>query len=107
MLAQLGLTGLEDRRPGELSGGQQQRVAIARAVVTEPALLLADEPSANLDSKTTGELLELLRDLNSQHGVTILTATHDPMVMSFAKRHVQMRDGMIIEDDQGEVGSAA
>lgn len=107
MLAQLGLAGLEDRRPGELSGGQQQRVAIARAVVTEPALLLADEPSANLDSKTTGELLELLRDLNSQHGVTILTATHDPMVMSFAKRHVQMRDGMIIEDDQGEVGSAA
>ncbi len=101
ILQRLGLAGMEDRRPGELSGGQQQRVAIARAVVTEPVLLLADEPSANLDSSTTEELLELLRDLNEQHGVTILTATHDPMVMGYAKRQVLMRDGEIIEDKSG------
>lgn len=94
----LGLGGLENRRPAELSGGQQQRVAIARAVVSEPALLVADEPSANLDSATTEELLGLLRDLNENHGITILTATHDPMVMAYAKRQIQMRDGAIVSD---------
>lgn len=99
MLARLGLAGMESRRPGELSGGQQQRVAIARAVVSEPALLLADEPSANLDSSTTRELLELLQQLNREQGVTILTATHDPMVMEYATRHIAMRDGGIISDD--------
>lgn len=98
MLQRLGLAGMEDRRPGELSGGQQQRVAIARAVVTNPVLLLADEPSANLDSSTTEALLRLLRELNEQQGVTILTATHDPMVMGYAKRQVLMRDGQIEED---------
>lgn len=97
-LTALGIGELEHRRPGELSGGQQQRVAVARAIVTEPVLLLADEPSANLDSKTTGELLELLRTLNERRGVTILAATHDPMVMSFAKRQVNLRDGMIVAD---------
>ena len=99
MLARLGLGGMESRRPGELSGGQQQRVAIARAVVSEPALLLADEPSANLDSSTTQELLDLLRQLNRHQGVTILTATHDPIVMEYATRHVVMRDGSIVSDD--------
>lgn len=99
MLQRLGLSGMESRRPGELSGGQQQRVAIARAVVSKPALLLADEPSANLDSKTTKELLELLQQLNREQGVTILTATHDPMVMEYATRHVAMRDGSIVSDD--------
>ena len=94
----LGIGELAHRRPGELSGGQQQRVAVARAIVTEPVLLLADEPSANLDSNTTEELLALLRSLNETRGVTILAATHDPMVMSFAKRRVQLRDGMIAED---------
>ncbi len=94
----LGVGELAHRRPGELSGGQQQRVAVARAIVTEPVLLLADEPSANLDSNTTEELLALLRSLNETRGVTILAATHDPMVMSFAKRRVQLRDGMIAED---------
>lgn len=99
MLERLGLAGMESRRPGELSGGQQQRVAIARAVVSEPALLLADEPSANLDSSTTQELLELLQQLNRHQGVTILTATHDPMVMEYATRHIAMRDGSIVSDD--------
>ena len=98
MLEELGLSGMADRRPGEMSGGQQQRVAVARAVVTHPVLLLADEPSANLDSKTTEELLKLLQRLNEDHGVTIVTATHDPLVMSYAKRQVRLRDGEIIED---------
>ncbi|MCB1685316.1 MAG: ABC transporter ATP-binding protein [Pseudomonadales bacterium] len=98
ILKELGLEGMTDRRPGEMSGGQQQRVAVARAIVTKPVLLLADEPSANLDSSTTRELLELLRTLNEDHGVTIVTATHDPQVMSYAKRQVRLRDGQIIED---------
>ena len=98
VLSALGVGELAHRRPGELSGGQQQRVAVARAIVTEPVLLLADEPSANLDSSTTTELLELLRTLNETRGVTILAATHDPLVMSFAKRQVNLRDGMIAED---------
>ena len=91
----LGLADMAGRRPGELSGGQQQRVAIARAIVTEPVLLLADEPTANLDTGTTEELLEVLRQLNQRRGVTILTATHDPMVMSYTSRCVQLRDGRI------------
>ena len=98
LLESLGLEGMIDRRPGEMSGGQQQRVAVARAIVTHPVLLLADEPSANLDSSTTEELLKLLRSLNDEQGVTIVTATHDPLVMSYAKRQVKLRDGQIIED---------
>ena len=98
VLAELGIDEMADRRPGELSGGQQQRVAVARAIVTHPVLLLADEPSANLDSATTRELLELLRRLNETQGVTIVAATHDPMVMSYAKRQVNLRDGRIVED---------
>ncbi len=97
-LASLGIAELARRRPGELSGGQQQRVAIARAIVTDPVLLLADEPSANLDSGTTEELLKLLQRLNHERGISILTATHDPMVMSYAKRRVVLRDGAIVED---------
>jgi putative ABC transport system ATP-binding protein len=97
-LQRLGLGDLGDRRPGELSGGQQQRVAIARAIVTEPVLLLADEPTANLDSKTTEELLGLLRDLNQQQGMTIVTATHDPIVMGYTSRQVAMLDGEIHQD---------
>ncbi len=98
MLEALGLAGLSDRRPGELSGGQQQRVAIARAIVTRPVLLLADEPSANLDSVTTEELLKLLRDLNETQGLTIVTATHDPLVMSYSRRKVKLRDGAVVDD---------
>ena len=95
-LDSLGLADLANRRPGEMSGGQQQRVAIARAIVTNPVLLLADEPSANLDTATTEELLDLLKKLNQERGVTILTATHDPMVMSYTSRQVNLRDGGVV-----------
>jgi len=98
-LNSLGLSDLEDRRPGEMSGGQQQRVAIARAIVTNPILLLADEPSANLDTGTTEELMQLLRNLNENQGMTIITATHDPMVMGYAKRQVHLRDGVVERDE--------
>ena len=98
-LESLGLSELQDRRPGEMSGGQQQRVAIARAIVTNPVLLLADEPSANLDSETTKELMELLHNLNETQGMTIITATHDPMVMGYAKRQVHLRDGTVERDE--------
>ena len=97
-LESLGLADLTHRRPGEMSGGQQQRVAIARAIVTNPVLLLADEPSANLDTATTEELLTLLQTLNAERGVTILTATHDPMVMSYTGRQVNLRDGGVVND---------
>ena len=98
-LSDLGLADMSHRRPGELSGGQQQRVAIARAIVTNPLLLLADEPTANLDSATTEELLGLLRSLNRSQGMTIVTATHDPMVMSYTSRQVKLRDGAIEHDE--------
>ena len=94
-LHQFGLEELIDRRPGDMSGGQQQRVAIARAVVSKPAVLLADEPSANLDSETTKEFCEFLLKVNEEQGVTILTATHDPLVMGFTKRRVELVDGQI------------
>jgi putative ABC transport system ATP-binding protein len=106
ILHALGIGELGGRRPGELSGGQQQRVAVARAIVTHPALLLADEPSANLDSTTTRELLDLLKLINRDYGVTILTATHDPLVMSYAARQVQLLDGHI-ESDERLAGASA
>ena len=95
-LTSVGLEALAKRRPGDMSGGQQQRVAIARAIATKPVLLLADEPSANLDSATTIELLELLKNLNEEHGMTIITATHDPLVMGYTSRHITMKDGAIV-----------
>ncbi len=98
MLQSLGIGDLAQRRPGELSGGQQQRVAVARAIVSQPVLLLADEPSANLDSKTTESLLQLLADINRERGMTIITATHDPAVMAFARRRIGLRDGRIASD---------
>ncbi len=100
-LRSLGLGELAERRPGEMSGGQQQRVAIARAIVTNPVLLLADEPSANLDTATTKELLDLLHTLNRDRGVTILTATHDPMVMGYTSRQVHLRDGRLLPPNRG------
>lgn len=106
VLASLGMAELADRRPGEMSGGQQQRVAVARAIVTRPALLLADEPSANLDSETTKGLLELLKRINTERHVTIVTATHDPMVMSYARRRVQLLDGRIVADERVSVQMA-
>lgn len=98
ILEEVGLQGLEDRRPAEMSGGQQQRVAVARAIVSRPALILADEPTANLDSKTSDELMELFKQLNEHHNTTFVIATHDRRVMGYAKRLVRMLDGRIIED---------
>lgn len=98
MLDEVGLEGMHDRRPDELSGGQQQRVAVARAIVSQPALVLADEPTANLDSHTAQELLETMRDLNETRGVTFLFATHDPQVMEHARRIVRLVDGQVAED---------
>ena len=106
ILHALGIGELAERRPGELSGGQQQRVAVARAVVTRPALLLADEPSANLDSKTTETLLDLLRRINVERGVTIVTATHDPIVIRYARRSVQLKDGRIVADERTAAANA-
>lgn len=99
-LADVGLTGMEHRRPSELSGGQQQRVAVARAIAGRPALVLADEPTANLDSTTGGALIDLMRDLNANHGITFVFATHDPKVMDAAKRVVRLVDGKIAEDER-------
>ena len=98
ILEEVGLRGLEDRRPAEMSGGQQQRVAVARAIVSRPALVLADEPTANLDSKTSDELMELFVMLNETHQTTFVIATHDQRVMAYAKRLVKMLDGRIVED---------
>ena len=98
ILLEVGLQGLEDRRPAEMSGGQQQRVAVARAIVSRPALVLADEPTANLDSKTSDELMELFTELNEHHNTTFVIATHDQRVMGYAKRLVRMLDGRIVDD---------
>jgi putative ABC transport system ATP-binding protein len=100
ILKEVGLAGLEHRRPAEMSGGQQQRVAVARAIVSKPTLVLADEPTANLDSKTSDALMELFVELNEHHGTTFVIATHDQRVMSFAKRLIRMLDGRIVDDIQ-------
>ena len=103
LFLEIGLNGLEDRRPAELSGGQQQRVAVARAMVTEPALILADEPTANLDSVTAISLLDVMEHLNRVTGTTFMFSTHDPQVMERAHRLIRMRDGKIVSDEaQGE-----
>ena len=96
LLKEVGLEGMEARRPRELSGGQQQRVAVARAIVSEPAIILADEPTANLDSNTGAALLELMRGLNERKGITFIFSTHDPMVMERARRIVRLKDGAIV-----------
>ena len=95
-----GLEGLEDRRPGKLSGGQQQRVAVIRAVVGEPALVLADEPTANLDSAASDRLLEMMEELNRELGTTFVFATHDPRVMERARRLIRLVDGSIASDER-------
>jgi putative ABC transport system ATP-binding protein len=100
MLQQVGLQDMTDRRPGELSGGQQQRVAIARALVKEPQIVLADEPTANVDSETGEGLLELMRTLNRQLGSTFIFSTHDAMVMDYAARLVRLQDGTIASDER-------
>ncbi|MDH3749655.1 MAG: ATP-binding cassette domain-containing protein, partial [Gammaproteobacteria bacterium] len=98
ILDEVGLAGLDDRRPADMSGGQQQRVAVARAIVSRPELVLADEPTANLDSKTADGLMELFRELNEHHHTTFVIATHDKRVMSYAKRLIRMLDGRIVDD---------
>ena len=95
VLAEVGLEGLENRYPRQLSGGQQQRVAIARAIVSEPALVLADEPTANVDSKTGKALLDLMHRLNEEKGVTFFFSTHEEAVMKRARRLLQLEDGII------------
>lgn len=98
ILAEVGLAGLEDRRPAQMSGGQQQRVAVARAVVSRPTLVLADEPTANLDSKTSDDLMDLFSELNENHNTTFVIATHDLRVMAHVPRLVRMLDGRLVED---------
>jgi len=98
VLAEVGLEGLENRFPRQLSGGQQQRVAIARAIVSEPALVLADEPTANVDSKTGTALLDLMHRLNEEKGVTFFFSTHEEAVMKRARRLLQLEDGIILNN---------
>ena len=99
ILNEVGLSDLGRRRPNELSGGQRQRVAIARALITQPKIVLADEPTANLDSETGGSVMELMRGLNEEHCVTFLIVTHDPAVSDYGERHIRIHDGGLREDD--------
>jgi len=100
ILDDVGLGGMEHRYPRELSGGQQQRVAIARALVKEPSIILADEPTANLDSGTGAEILDLMKDLNEHKGATFIFSTHDPMVIERARRVIRLHDGQIHSDER-------
>jgi putative ABC transport system ATP-binding protein len=99
ILSEVGLDGLQQRRPAQLSGGQQQRVAVARAIVSQPDLVLADEPTANLDSIAAAQLMDLFQKLNEDHHITFVIATHDKRVMSYARRLIKMQDGKIISDE--------
>ncbi len=98
LFAELGMEGLQNRRPGDLSGGQQQRVAIIRAIASEPALVLADEATANLDSKSSTDLLEMMRYLNETKGTTFVFSSHDPLVIEQARRVVTLHDGRMVSD---------
>lgn len=99
ILDEVGLTGITHRLPPQLSGGQQQRVAVARAIVARPSLVLADEPTANLDSKTAAELIDMMHRLNRDSGITFVFSTHDPMIMGKARRLVVLKDGKIDHDE--------
>lgn len=98
ILDDVGLEGKNDRRPAELSGGEQQRVAVARAIVSNPSIVLADEPTANLDSKTGAGLLDMMERMNEGKEVTFIFSTHDKMVMDYARRLVYLRDGRVVDD---------
>jgi len=98
-LSELGLGDLADRRPNELSGGQQQRVAVARAVASRPSLILADEPTANLDSENTEQLMAMMRRLHEEHGTTFVFCTHDARVIAHAQRVVSLEDGVVVSDE--------
>jgi putative ABC transport system ATP-binding protein len=100
VLEEVGLAALADKRPNEMSGGQQQRVAVARAIASEPEIVLADEPTANLDSKTAEDLLDLMERMNRERGVTFLFSTHDPRVMARARRNIRLEDGRIASDER-------
>jgi putative ABC transport system ATP-binding protein len=97
LIKSVGLSEHIEHRPAELSGGQRQRVAIARALVTEPAIILADEPTANLDSETGSQILELMRDLNQKEKTTFVFSTHDHNVLEYAKKIVKIKDGLIVD----------
>jgi putative ABC transport system ATP-binding protein len=97
VLASVGLAGREDHHPSQLSGGQQQRVAIARALINEPEMLLADEPTGNLDSRTSVEIMAIFQQLN-EHGITVIMVTHEQDIAAYAQRNVIMRDGLILDD---------
>jgi len=107
ILAEVGLAGMEGRRPAEMSGGQQQRVAVARAIASKPALVLADEPTANLDSSSAAQLMELFVALNRGRGITFVLSTHDVRVMGYARRLIGMRDGRIVSDEQQQPSAMA
>jgi len=98
ILSDVSMDGMGDRRPSELSGGQQQRVAVARAIVSNPAIVLADEPTANLDSETGSDLLEMMREMNEKKNVTFIFSTHDKMVMDYARRLITVKDGLVVND---------
>lgn len=100
ILEELGLAALRDRFPTQLSGGQQQRVAVARAIVGEPAIVLADEPTANLDSETATALLAMMRRLNRERGITFLFSSHDPAVIAIAERVIRLKDGKVLADER-------
>ena len=100
LLEKVGLEGLEKRKPHELSGGQQQRVAIARALASDPAVILADEPTANLDSATEEGLLDIMETLNREMGTTFLFSSHDPDVIKRAKRLIKLHDGQVVSDER-------
>lgn len=102
VLQEVGLVGMEDRLPSELSGGQQQRVAVARAIASSPKLVLADEPTANLDTHSAAQLMGLFVELNREHGVTFVISTHDTRVMGYARRLVKLRDGQVVSDEPQE-----
>ncbi|UCF71800.1 MAG: ABC transporter ATP-binding protein [candidate division WOR-3 bacterium] len=104
ILEEVGLGEFIGRRPNEMSGGQQQRVAIARALVKEPTMVLADEPTANLDSTTAKEILALMQELNEKHGTTFIFSTHDQLVMDYSRRTINLRDGRIVEDKRKPKG---
>ena len=98
ILDEVGLQGMHSRRPAELSGGQQQRVAVARAIVGNPSIVLADEPTANLDSKTGARLLAIMKEMNLRRNITFIFSTHDRMVMEYASRLVRLKDGKIADE---------